>query len=258
MPSCTRAARPFRGERIHRIDRNPHRGSTRLRSRGAGALSRLLPAHSPWAEVLLTVDDAVLCPDCVKDADAIRLSGGLTVEVGHDRLLVRRGSDVVEVLAGEVRHLVDALVEGAVRLVDRQNAIVTWPHHKRSTGGRLPDPRYTPPGRSGLPDSPCYVAPSRPSFEFANPHVQVCHSYSMPMCSGVKIRSVFSRYPLRARRLKQLPNTGNDMTKCPWCNRELVAYHCSQIHWSRRCYDPQGVLKHQQEVPTDKQSHYTS
>jgi hypothetical protein len=41
----------------------------------------------------------------------------LTVEVGEDRLLVRRGQDVIEVLPGEVRHLVDALVEAAARLV---------------------------------------------------------------------------------------------------------------------------------------------
>jgi hypothetical protein len=40
----------------------------------------------------LTIDDAVLCPDCSRAADAIRLVAGLTVEVGGDRLLVGRGS----------------------------------------------------------------------------------------------------------------------------------------------------------------------
>ena len=63
---------------------------------------------------------AALCPDCARTADAIRLAGGLTVEVQEDRLLVRRGSAVVEVLPREVRHLVDALVEAAARLEDEK------------------------------------------------------------------------------------------------------------------------------------------
>jgi hypothetical protein len=125
----------------------------------------------PGQSYFLRMEQAVVCPDCIGAADAIRLSGGLTVEVEEDRLLVRRGSAAVEVFPYEVRYPPDALVEAAARLVDRQNAIVTWPHHKWSTGGRLPDPRYTPPERSGVPDSPCHVAPSRPSFEFANHHV---------------------------------------------------------------------------------------
>jgi hypothetical protein len=40
--------------------------------------------------------------------------------VEEDRLLLRRGDGVVEVLPGEVRHLVNGLVEGAARLVDEQ------------------------------------------------------------------------------------------------------------------------------------------
>jgi hypothetical protein len=67
----------------------------------------------------LTREQAIVCPDCIGASDAIRLTGGLTVEVGEDRLLVRRGSAVVEVFPHEVRHLVDALVEAAVRLVDQ-------------------------------------------------------------------------------------------------------------------------------------------
>lgn len=59
----------------------------------------------------MTIDDAVLCPDGIRVKDAIRLAGGLTVEVGEDRLFVRRRDDVVEVLPGEVRHLEDAQVE---------------------------------------------------------------------------------------------------------------------------------------------------
>lgn len=65
----------------------------------------------------LTIDNAVLCTECIRAADAIRLSGGLTVEIGEDRLLVRRG-DVVEVMLGEVRHLADAPMEGVARLVE--------------------------------------------------------------------------------------------------------------------------------------------
>jgi hypothetical protein len=44
----------------------------------------------------------------------------LGVGPGQDRLLLRRGDDVVEVLPAEVWHLVDALVEGATRVVDRK------------------------------------------------------------------------------------------------------------------------------------------
>lgn len=66
----------------------------------------------PGGTYYLTIEDAVLCPDCVRVADAIRLSGGLTVEVREDRLLVQRGSAEVEVFPHVERHLVDALVEG--------------------------------------------------------------------------------------------------------------------------------------------------
>jgi hypothetical protein len=44
----------------------------------------------------------------------------LVVVVEEGRLLVRRGASTVAVLPHEVRHLVDALVEGATRLVDGQ------------------------------------------------------------------------------------------------------------------------------------------
>jgi hypothetical protein len=66
------------------------------------------------------MERAVLCPDCAETAEAIRLAGGLTVEVQGDRLLVRRGGSAVEVLPHEVRHLVDARVEEAARLVERR------------------------------------------------------------------------------------------------------------------------------------------
>jgi hypothetical protein len=68
----------------------------------------------------LTIEQAVVCPECIGESDAVRLAGGLTIEVGKDRLLVRRGGSTIEVLPHEMRHLVDALVEAAVTLVNRQ------------------------------------------------------------------------------------------------------------------------------------------
>ena len=49
---------------------------------------------------------------------SVRQARGLTVHVGNDTLLLRRGGEAFEVYPQEVRHLVDALVEGAVELVD--------------------------------------------------------------------------------------------------------------------------------------------
>ena len=49
---------------------------------------------------------------------SVRRASGLTVHVGHNTLLLRRGGATFEVYPQEVRHLVDALVEGAVELVD--------------------------------------------------------------------------------------------------------------------------------------------
>ena len=56
----------------------------------------------------------------VSSRGVIRVRDDLTVEVKRDRLLVQRGQAVVEVLPGEIRHLVNALVEAAVRLVDQE------------------------------------------------------------------------------------------------------------------------------------------
>jgi hypothetical protein len=44
----------------------------------------------------------------------------LVVEVKRDRLVIQRGKAEVEVLPGEIRHLVNALAEAAVRLVDQE------------------------------------------------------------------------------------------------------------------------------------------
>jgi hypothetical protein len=46
----------------------------------------------------------------------IRVREDLAVEVKRDRLVVQRGEAEVEVLPGEIRHLVNALAEGAARL----------------------------------------------------------------------------------------------------------------------------------------------
>ncbi len=75
----------------------------------------------------LTMEDAMLCPDCVTAAEAIRLSSGLMIEVREGRLLVRRGSDTVEVFSQEVRYLVDALVETATRLLTFILTFTPWP-----------------------------------------------------------------------------------------------------------------------------------
>jgi hypothetical protein len=57
----------------------------------------------------------MLCGHCMKDTDAIRVVDDLVV-IEDDRLVVRRGDASVAVMPGEVRHLVDALVEGTVKL----------------------------------------------------------------------------------------------------------------------------------------------
>jgi hypothetical protein len=46
----------------------------------------------PGQRHFLAIGRASQCPDCVTGADAIRLCGGLAVEIGEYRLLVRRGS----------------------------------------------------------------------------------------------------------------------------------------------------------------------
>jgi hypothetical protein len=43
----------------------------------------------PGQGYFLAIEQAVVCPDCVRTTEAIRLSGGLAVEVGVDRFLVR-------------------------------------------------------------------------------------------------------------------------------------------------------------------------
>ena len=68
----------------------------------------------------LTIGQAILCEGCVGAADAIRVADDLVVVVEEGRLVVRRGGSTVVVLPHEVRRLVDALAEGAGRLVDME------------------------------------------------------------------------------------------------------------------------------------------
>ena len=68
----------------------------------------------------LTIEFEVLCADCALSEGVIRVRDDLAVEVRHDRLVIKRGKASVEVLPGEIRHLVNALVEAATRLADRQ------------------------------------------------------------------------------------------------------------------------------------------
>ena len=70
----------------------------------------------PGQRYFLTIEQAVVYPDCVRAVDAIRLKDGLTVEIGKDTRPVRHGGSEVEVFPHEVRHLVDALVKGAASL----------------------------------------------------------------------------------------------------------------------------------------------
>jgi hypothetical protein len=43
----------------------------------------------PWQRYFLIIEKALVCPDCVRAVDAIRLSGGMTVRIEEDRLPVR-------------------------------------------------------------------------------------------------------------------------------------------------------------------------
>lgn len=64
----------------------------------------------------LTLGNAIPYPVCIRVADAIRLSGGLRVEVREDCFLVRPGDYVVEVLPGHVRCCMDIPVKGVIEL----------------------------------------------------------------------------------------------------------------------------------------------
>jgi hypothetical protein len=62
----------------------------------------------------------VHCEDCALSKGVIRVRGDLAVEVNRDRLLIQRGTAEVEVFPAKVRHLVKALAEAAVGLMDQE------------------------------------------------------------------------------------------------------------------------------------------
>jgi hypothetical protein len=71
-------------------------------------------------------DGTVLCPMCVSDLligeeyDTIQATEQVAVDYGGGLIRVRREGAAIIVVPGEVRHLVDALVEAATRVVDPQ------------------------------------------------------------------------------------------------------------------------------------------
>jgi hypothetical protein len=79
----------------------------------------LLLIH-PGQTFFLITGNAMLCGDCIRDKDAIRVTKDLLVVIDRDLLVLRRGDVSHAVLPGEVRHLVDALVEGKEKLADRK------------------------------------------------------------------------------------------------------------------------------------------
>lgn len=69
-------------------------------------------------------DSTVLCPACFsglligEDFGTVTTTSGLVVDYGGGLIRVRREGAAIVVRPREVRHLVDAVVEGAARLVD--------------------------------------------------------------------------------------------------------------------------------------------
>jgi 3-deoxy-D-arabino-heptulosonate 7-phosphate (DAHP) synthase class II len=59
-----------------------------------------------------------LCEACALSEGVIRVRDDLAVEAKRDRLLVQRGDVEAEVFAGEIRHLVAALVDAAAELAE--------------------------------------------------------------------------------------------------------------------------------------------
>jgi molybdopterin biosynthesis enzyme MoaB len=84
----------------------------------------------------MTIDFEVLCEDCALSEGVIRVREDLAVEVKSDRLVTQRGNSEVEVFPNEIRHLVDALAEAAVRLV-RLVLTVGGTYHKHQTSTEI-------------------------------------------------------------------------------------------------------------------------
>lgn len=74
----------------------------------------------PGQTYYLTIEGIVHCEDCALSKGVIRVRGDLAVEVNRDRLLIQRGTAEVEVFPAKVRHLVKALAEAAVGLMDQE------------------------------------------------------------------------------------------------------------------------------------------
>jgi hypothetical protein len=68
----------------------------------------------------LTIEREVLCADCALDEGVIRVRDDLAIEDKRDRLVIQHGEAEVVAFPEEIRHLVNALSEAAVRLVDGQ------------------------------------------------------------------------------------------------------------------------------------------
>lgn len=71
-------------------------------------------------------DDTMLCPNCYsslligEDFDTIKATERVVVDYGGGLIRVRREGTAIIVAPGEVRHLVDALVEPTTRMADEQ------------------------------------------------------------------------------------------------------------------------------------------
>lgn len=81
-----------------------------------GCFQRIRPGQTCY----VTIEHAVLCASCALDQKAILVREHLAVEVKRDWPVARCGEAEVKVLPGEVRHLVDALAEAAVRVMDQR------------------------------------------------------------------------------------------------------------------------------------------
>jgi hypothetical protein len=92
MPSSTWAARPILGKRSHRNVLDPHPRPPRFVAEEPEHCHDCYRFFRSGQRYFLTIEPAIMCPDCARIGEAIRLTGGLTVEVGEDRLLIRRGS----------------------------------------------------------------------------------------------------------------------------------------------------------------------
>ena len=80
----------------------------------------------PGESYHLGTDDTVLCPMCVsglltgEEFDTIQATERVAVDYGGGLIRLRREGAAIIVAPGEVRHLVDALVEAATTVANEQ------------------------------------------------------------------------------------------------------------------------------------------